>query len=278
MLRLDDHAVNVFTDGSCLPGPRRGGYAFLFVTVDEDGREVVEEFSGPGISGANNQEMELTACVEALKRLSSGRSRLDLARFRKVVIHTDSMFVCENFDTAKFQWSANRWMRKEGPPVLHAHLWKALVAEAKRIGMPVVVKWVPGKSSPHTKCVDKLAKEAAKGAFGRAPGGRTVRRKHTAKSVEPGSVGVEGQEIEIQIVTAEHQRVQRCWRYKYEVMSADSPYFGNVDFVFSDRVLRTSYVYRVRLNEDPKYPQIVEVLKVVGPAQRSAAKVEVERE
>lgn len=135
----------------------------------------------------------------------------------------------------------------------------------------------PGKSSPHTKRVDKLAKESARGAYGRAPGGRTVRRKHSPKSVEAGSVGVEGQEIEIQIITAEIQRVQRSWRYKYEVMSEDSPYFGSVDFVFSDQVLRSSYVYRVRLSEDPKYPQIAEVLDEVGPARRSAATAELER-
>lgn len=280
MERLEDHAINVFTDGSCKPGPRRGGYASLFVTVDADGEEVIDEFIPPGVPGVSNQEMELRACVEALKLLNSRRSPVDVLRFRKIVIYTDSKFVHDHFNTAKFEWSTNRWMRREGPPVLHADLWKALVAEVKRLsraGKPVYVEWVPGKSSSYTKRVDKLAKASADGAFGRAPGGRSVRRKRTPKAVEPGSVGVEGQEIEIQIIAAHFLTVQRCWRYKYEVMSADSPYFENVDFVFSGQVLRHSYVYRVRLNEDPKYPQIAEVLDVVGPAQRSAARAGLER-
>lgn len=268
--RLEDHAVNVFTDGSSLQRPRRGGYAFLFVTVDEDGQEVADEFSPDGCTGANNQEMELKACVEALKLLAGRASPVDLERFSKIVIYTDSRFVHKHFDTAKYQWSTTGWMRRSGPPVMHAQLWKELVAAIKRVGLPVHVDWVRGKSSKHTKRVDKLAKESAKRPFGRAPSVRSVRRKRTSKSVERGSVGVEGQEIDIQIITAEYLQVQRCCRYKYEVMSEDSPYAGNVDFVFSDEPLRHRYIYRVRLNEDPAYPQVAEVIDVIGPARRTS--------
>lgn len=267
--RLEDHAVNVFTDGSSLQRPRRGGYAFIFVTVDVAGREVVDEFSPAGCPGANNQEMELKACVEALELLAGRRSPVDLNRFSKIVMYTDSSFVHKHFDTAKFQWSTNRWMRTSGPPVMHAHLWKGLVGAVKHVGLPVSIEWVRGKSSKHTKRVDKLAKDSAKRPFARAPTVRSVRRKRTSKSVEPGSVGVEGQEIDIQIMTAEYQRVQRCSRYKYEVVSEDSPYAGNVDFVFSGEALLHRYVYRVRFNEDPDYPQIAEMIDVIGPAQRT---------
>jgi ribonuclease HI len=273
---LDEHAVNVFTDGSSLQRPRRGGYAFLLVTVGQDGREVVEEFSPNGCMGANNQEMELKACVEAVKLLAGRRSPVDLARFSKIVIYTDSAFVHKHFGTAKFEWSTNRWMRRSGPPVMHADLWKELVSLVKRIGRPVYIEWVKGKSSAHTKRVDKLAKDSARRPFDRAPSVRSVRRKRTSKSVEAGSVTVEGQVIDIQIVAAEYQRVQRCCRYKYEVMSEDSPYAGNVDFVFSSESLRHRHIYRVRLNEDPQYPQIVEVVAVVGPAQRGAESPEAE--
>jgi ribonuclease HI len=273
MERLEDHAINVFTDGSSLERPRRGGYAFIFVTVDDNGYEVIDEYSPNGCLGGNNQEMELTACVEALKVLAGHGSPIDLERFSKIVIYTDSAFVHKHFRTAIFQWSRNKWMRQSGPPVLHAELWKELLAAVsrlRRVGLPVDIEWVRGKSSRHTKLADRLAKDSAKRPFGRAPTVRAVRRKRSPKSVEPGSVPVEGQEVEIQIITAEYQRVQRCCRYKYEVMSEDSPYLGNVDFVFSDEALRSRHIYRVRLNEDPVYPQIAEVLEVVGAAQRAA--------
>ena len=271
MERLEDHAINVFTDGSSLQRPRRGGYAFLFVTVGDDGQEVVDEFSPDGARGANNQEMELKACVEALKLLGSRRSPLDLSRFSKIVIYTDSMFVHKHFGTAKFEWSRTRWMRRSGPPVMHAQLWKELVGEITRLRIPVHVEWVRGKSSKHTKRVDKLAKHSATRPFGSAPTVRSVRRKRSPKSVEQGSVVPEGQEIDIQVISAEWLPLQRSCRYKYEVMSEDSPYAGNVDFLFSDEPLRHRHIYRVRLNEDVAYPQIAEVIGEVGPAQRASA-------
>jgi hypothetical protein len=45
MEQLDDNALNIYTDGACIPKPRRGGYAWLYVTTGEDGREVVQEYS-----------------------------------------------------------------------------------------------------------------------------------------------------------------------------------------------------------------------------------------
>jgi hypothetical protein len=59
-------------------------------------------------------------------------------------------------------------------------------------------------------------------------------------------------------------------------MSDDSPYFGNVDFLFSDEALRHRNIYRVRLNKDPDYPQIAEVIGVVGPARRAAEPADTE--
>jgi RNase H len=69
--RLDENAINIYTDGSSKQKPRRGGYAFIYVTVDADGEEVVDERSPDGSLGSNNQEMELKAVVEALKLLST---------------------------------------------------------------------------------------------------------------------------------------------------------------------------------------------------------------
>jgi ribonuclease HI len=39
-MNLEERAVNVFTDGSSLPRPRRGGTGICIVTVDEDGQEL----------------------------------------------------------------------------------------------------------------------------------------------------------------------------------------------------------------------------------------------
>jgi ribonuclease HI len=63
--RHDDDALIIYTDGSCLPNPRRGGYAYRCVAVDERGHEVILDYSFPGALGATNNEMELLACLAA---------------------------------------------------------------------------------------------------------------------------------------------------------------------------------------------------------------------
>jgi ribonuclease HI len=117
MERLDDNAINIFTDGSSKQKPRRGGYAFIYVTVDRDGSEVVDECSPDGSVGSNNQEMELKAVVEALKLLRTARSPVSVKRYDKIVVYTDSTYVHDHVGTAIQQWARRQWTRRSGAPV-----------------------------------------------------------------------------------------------------------------------------------------------------------------
>lgn len=40
---LDESAINIYTDGSSYSGPRSGGVGIRFITVGDDGHEVVED-------------------------------------------------------------------------------------------------------------------------------------------------------------------------------------------------------------------------------------------
>jgi ribonuclease HI len=57
-----------------------------------------------GRQGATNQQMELQACIEALTILGGRRSPVDPAKFQKVIVKTDSMYVVDNLSNAKFVW------------------------------------------------------------------------------------------------------------------------------------------------------------------------------
>ena len=60
--------LKIYTDGSSLSHPRIGGFAFKFVFLDEvSGNEITKDFEYKGIKGATNNQMELKACIEALK-------------------------------------------------------------------------------------------------------------------------------------------------------------------------------------------------------------------
>ena len=64
---LDEDALNIYTDGSSLPRPRRGGIGVRFVYADDNGEEIYEDFAYPGHMGATSNQMELLACITGLE-------------------------------------------------------------------------------------------------------------------------------------------------------------------------------------------------------------------
>jgi len=258
---LTEGALNIYTDGSSYSSPRAGGVGIVFVLIDDGGNERVEESMFPGYRGATSNQMELQAPILALREAK----RLGLTRdVRKIVIHTDSMYVYENYKRAMFEWPRTHWAKRGGAPVLNAELWKQLIKAIRSTGRIVEFEWVKGHAkNPHNKAVDKLAKQSAKRATQAPLTQVSVRRKRTSEKVQPGSVAMLGQRLSIRVITCENLRVQRVWRYKYEVLSKRSPFVGKVDWIYSanDLLVRDGHSYHVRLNEDPSYPQIVKVYR-----------------
>src|ERR671910_296649 len=103
-----------------------------------------------------NQEMELLACVDALRLVDGRHSPVDVTRFSKVVIYTDSMYVADNFQQARYTWPTTRWHTRDGNPVVNAKLWKELVGAAAKVGRRVEIRWRKGHSAtnPHNKAAD----------------------------------------------------------------------------------------------------------------------------
>lgn len=259
---LDELAINVFTDGSSYSRPRRGGIGIRIITVDIDGHEVIHDEQPLGVQSATNQQMELQAPIEALRFLSGRTSHVDPADFSKVVIHTDSRYVVEGHISALYTWPTSGWMTRDGNPVANAQQWKELVRQIHRIGRRVEFKWVKGhKASVRNKAVDKVAKNSARGAL-RPPLNVTgVRRETTAKSVERGSVQLTGQRLTIRIITDEYLRMQRCYRYRYEVVSRASRFHLLVDIAFSDQPMRAGHTYFVLMGAKTAAPRILKVYR-----------------
>jgi ribonuclease HI len=262
----DERDLNIYTDGSAYSGPRRGGIGILFVTVDEDGQEVVDEYPLPGYAGATNQQMELRAAIEALSALVTRRAPVSAGPWRRVVIWTDSTYLVDGFQSARFTWPQTSWMTRDGNPVANAEQWKELVRLGGRTGKRIEVRWVKGhKTSAHNKAADKAAKRSAARQTGQRVSHVKVRRKKTPSSVEAGSVGMHGQRLTIRVISDEYMTVQQLNKYRYEVMSKASPYFGRVDFIFSDASLYLSagHTYHVRVNTKARSPRVVKAFREV---------------
>lgn len=253
-----ENALNVYTDGSSLSRPRRGGIGIRYITIDESGNEVIDDHAPPGYKEATNNEMELMACIKALEGVCSHEKSNSVDR---IFVFTDSMYVRDNLPRAMYEWPKQKWLNRDGRPIENVALWKELVKQRKKVPRRVEFKWVRGHSkNPHNEAVDKLAKQSAKGVLNPPLKVATVRRKITERSVQRGSVEMHGQTLSIRIITDTFLRPQKLYKYKYEVLADGSEYVRNVDWIYSDHLLRAGHHYEVRVNDDTKNPRIVEVL------------------
>jgi len=253
-----ENALNIYTDGSSYSNPRRGGIGIRYITIDEAGDEIIDDDAPPGYKEATSNEMELMACIKALEG-ACNHEKIDSVD--RVYVFTDSMYVRDNLNRAIYEWPKQKWMNRFGRPIENGALWKELVRQKKKVPRNVEFKWIRGHSeNKHNKAVDKLAKQSAKGFLNQPLKVATVRRKITEQSVQRGSVEMHGQELSIRIITDTLLRPQRIFKYKYEVISESSEYCGNVDWIFSEHLLRAGHHYEVRVNDETNNPRIVAVL------------------
>jgi ribonuclease HI len=259
-----EDAINIYTDGSSFSHPRSGGIGIRLVFVNEEGFEEVEDISPPGFTGATNNEMELYACIEGIKQAMDHPA---FDGFRRIAIHTDSQYVSENYNRAIYEWPGLKRCNYYGKPVANVELWKKLMRMLKalhRNQKKFKFYWVEGHSKDkHNRAADKLAKESAMKATNPPLSVVKVRRKLSSRSVEPGCVPMLNQRLSIRIITEYNLKAQRLLKYKYEVVSEDSPYFGNIDIVYAERkiMLRATHCYSVNFNDNPNNPRIVEVIE-----------------
>lgn len=258
-----ENVLYIYTDGSSLNSPRRGGMGIRFIYVGDDGEELVHDVHSPGHKGATNNQMELMACALALEeafqqQLTHGKTR--------VIIRTDSQYVSDNYRKAMFEWSKSRWFRRSGAPVQNAEIWKRLLKAMKKANVRVDFEWVKGHSKDeHNRAVDRMARKSAKMAVGSPLSVVHVRRKLTDEAVQIGSVKMEGQRISIRIITTKLMPVQKLWKCKYEVITETSDYYPNVDIVYSSELLKAGHSYYVKFNDEPDNPRVVKVFKELDP-------------
>lgn len=145
---LSDYTV--YTDGSCLRNPKGPGGWACVIRCESTGE--ISEFSGGSPSTTNNR-MEMTAVIEALKRIPESAS---------VSLYTDSQYVKNGLTKWIFSWRRRRWTKADGTPVLNRELWMSLDALCST--HKITFHWVKGHAgNPLNERCDRLAKaEAAK--------------------------------------------------------------------------------------------------------------------
>ncbi len=140
-----DQAIEIYTDGSCLGNPGRGGWGAILLYKNHQ-----KEISGNMADSTNNQ-MELKAVIEALKQIKKPL---------KIIIHTDSQYVKNGITTWIVNWKKNGWKTADKKPVKNAELWREL--DKLVTNHQIEWRWVRAHNgNKYNELVDQLARTAA---------------------------------------------------------------------------------------------------------------------
>lgn len=269
MAKIVEDALLIYTDGSLYPKGRKGGIGIVFVLVDDTGGEtILEEHAPPGVRGTTNNRMELEAAIEALRLVHYLEC---YPRLRRIVLRTDSSYLANGHLSALRSWPQRKWHTATGTPVENADLWKDLVRQHHKLGCRFEIHWVKGHGRGHLKDplnerADRLAKQSAAVAPTRRIHLGSVRRKKTGARTKRGSVRIEGQTMTIRIVSVQWLSTQSTWKHRYEVISRDHPDCGSLDFIWCPSLMADGHYFEVRVNDEPAYPQVVEIIREVPRA------------
>ena len=137
--------IKIYTDGSCIKNPGNGGWAAIIIA---NGQKKIIKGT---LKNTTNNQMELAAPIEALKKIS------DLG---KIEIFTDSKYVKMGITEWIKNWKKNGWKTANKQKVKNKELW----TELDLLSNEFEIKWSWVKAHSTDKLnneVDLIAREAA---------------------------------------------------------------------------------------------------------------------
>lgn len=137
--------VEIFTDGSCLGNPGKGGIGVLLRYKGH------EKTLSKGFQLTTNNRMELLAVIEALSLLKEQC---------QVVLASDSQYMKNGIQKWMHNWKRNNWQTSNKTPVKNQDLWIRL--DKAIAPHQLEWQWVKGHSGHHeNEICDELARTAA---------------------------------------------------------------------------------------------------------------------
>lgn len=116
--------LTFYTDGASRGNPGRGGWG-VYIEMEKD-KLYTAKLSG-GQKEATNNQMELTATIEALKYTRKNLAKMLKNDEVKIKIFTDSNYVKNGITTWIKNWEKNNWRTANKKPVLNKELWLELL-------------------------------------------------------------------------------------------------------------------------------------------------------
>jgi ribonuclease HI len=149
-MKQEEVKIKIYTDGAAKGNPGRAGWGAVLLVNDK----VIE--IGDGVEHATNNQMELTAPIEALKYIRKN----DINSTVEIV--SDSKYVILGITEWIFNWQKNNWRNANKKPVLNRELWEELYELTENLKS----KWTYVKGHNEDKYNDRADEIAASFAEG----------------------------------------------------------------------------------------------------------------
>ena len=141
---MKKNEIIIYTDGAARGNPGNAGWGAV-ILFDEKKFEI-----GGREQHATNNQMELTAPIEALKFLKKQKIN------DEVKIFSDSKYVILGITEWIFNWQKNNWRNAAKKPVLNKELWQELFELTE--GQKIKWEYVKGHSGDkYNDRVDEIA-------------------------------------------------------------------------------------------------------------------------
>ena len=268
----DPHAVQISVDGSCYPNRgRRSGYGGIVLYPDDP---TEHEVIFQGFHESTINRMELSAVIAAMEWV---RGQSIGQRYRRVQIFSDSQYVVRWHTSAQF-WKRDQWRNAAGRPIENCDLWKEFLSARSKAGVRIDICKVLNKSTPLLRRVDKLAKEAAN-SHPRVDRGLIVGKIGRAKVKGTATIfPVANQVLVVRIVRSRTVGPTRENKFVVEVFDESTNTYTSKHFAYCTAEvgaqLHRQRGFRVRMNGNARYPQILEVIEEItlpGAGRRNRA-------
>ena len=137
--------VIIYTDGACSGNPGKGGWGAVLIYGD-----IKKEISG-AMNNTTNNQMELTAPIEALKLLKSPC---------EVTLYSDSAYLINAFSNGWiYNWLKNGWKTADKKDVKNKELW-IQIYEFTKIHHITWIKVKGHSDNEYNNRCDELARAA----------------------------------------------------------------------------------------------------------------------
>ena len=136
--------ITIYTDGACSGNPGIGGWGAVILEINKD-----EIFLNGGNDNTTNNRMELTAAIEALKKIQNKKN---------IKLITDSKYVKDGIQSWIINWKKNGWKTASKKPVKNKELWIELDNLISKHS--ITWEWVKGHAgNKYNEKADYLARQ-----------------------------------------------------------------------------------------------------------------------